>query len=79
MFLVIPLQPHLGSLAVPVLMVLHRCLFLLAAGFQPSCKNAAHSDLFLLNLTTIFQTTKLKYVGINETFKEKSCDTKYMI
>lgn len=81
MFLVIPLQPHLCSLAVPhpVLIVLHRCLFLLVADFQPTCKNAAHSDLFLLNLTTIFQMTKLKYVRINETFKEKSSDTKYII
>lgn len=79
MFLVIPLQPHLCSLAVPcsVLIVLHRCLFLLVADLQPTCKNAAHSDLFLLNLKTIFQMTK--YVRINETFKEKSSDTKYII
>lgn len=79
MFLVIPLQPHLCSLAVPrsVLIVLHRRLFLLVADFQSSCKNAAHLDLLLLNLTTIFQTTK--YVRINETFKEKSSDTKYII
>lgn len=79
MFLVILLQLHLCSLAVPrsVLIVLHRCLFLLVTDFQPTCKNAAHSDLFLLNLTTIFQTTK--YVKIIETFKEKSSDTKYII